>query len=109
MPPCFSLLLACSGKGAQAAISQHIGLSLAGAGIGLAIIGYLAIEHFLYKKKDWTLAAALVLIVLHPAWWISAMHGDCGYTKFYASSVFVLLFIALALRASFRKRPDEAP
>lgn len=67
---------ACSGPGAGEAIAQSIEIGYTHAMGGLLIIslGLLALG-----PRWWPIPALLVsLLVLHPAWTISAISGDCG-------------------------------
>lgn len=79
-------------------------MAFAGAGICLAITAMLAVDRFLYGHEDWSYYVAIILMAVHPAWSISATSGDCGHLKFDAACVFVVVFIALAIRSAFRSR-----
>jgi hypothetical protein len=54
------------------------------AGIGMLIAG--ALWFFTGRLKGFALAGVAIL-VLHPAWTISAVSGDCGYTKASAATI----------------------
>ena len=81
---------ACSGPGAHRVIAENIAYSrwsALGVGLMLLPIGYRYVRGGLWE-------AALphgVLLALHPAWTISAMHGDCGYLQAGASTVVLVL------------------
>jgi hypothetical protein len=73
-----TLLWACSGPGAGAAIAWIIRFAnwnAIGAAAALEIV--LAI-HFLILRRPVYPIACGALFVLHPAWTISARKGDCG-------------------------------
>lgn len=71
------LALACSGPGAMAAIlrAERMGWMLWGATLLLAG----AVVFFRLRADGWRAQWPLLLLVgLHPGWWMSARSGDCG-------------------------------
>jgi hypothetical protein len=81
-------VLACSG-GAEA-IYVSIALGYAHARAAAVLLGISMSLGFLQRR--W-LPPILLLILLsiHPAWTVSAIHGDCGMLKQSASWVFTLI------------------
>lgn len=81
-------LFACSGPGAGAAIARSIEIGYAHAivtgGLLVLSLGLLALG-----PRWWPIPALLVsLLVMHLAWTINAISGDCGDFKRDASLVF---------------------
>ncbi len=81
------VLLACSGPGAGAAIAESIAVGYTHAAVaGGLLLASLAVSAF---TRRWATPAVLVgLLVLHPAWTVSAISGDCGHLKREVSWVF---------------------
>ena len=91
------LPLACSGPGAGPAIAASISIGYYCAGLAALITTAL---FFLYRSRGGSAGVAwtgIVLLLLHPAWTISATHGDCGVLKLAASGVVSLAFVVLLL------------
>ena len=78
-------LIACSGPGAASTIRVNVAYAQicaeVGAFITLALI-YDGIRHHQWGKAWW---AAALLMLIHPAWTVSAYDGDCGYTLYDAA------------------------
>lgn len=92
--PCF----ACSGPGAAALIRESIevGNWLA---VGSAIVTMLVFLHSVIScKLTWSLPIAVLLLVFHPAWTISATQGDCGTLKTQLSWWFGCAYLAILVR-----------
>jgi hypothetical protein len=71
------LALACSGPGAMATIlrSERLGWMLWGATLLLAV----AVALVRLRADGWRAHWPLLLLVgVHPGWWMSARSGDCG-------------------------------
>ncbi len=71
--------LACSGPGAAGAIrtSILIGRSFVGVSAAFVAAGSIYLSRRSIKSPiGWLLAA----LALQPGWWMSASHGDCGYS-----------------------------
>jgi hypothetical protein len=86
---------ACSGPGAMAAIqgNERLGWILWGTTL-LAAAAFAS--HRVMRARGWRRQWPLALFVmLHPGWWMSARHGDCGYTLRDGS----ILFLGLTLVA----------
>src|SRR5262245_62108622 len=74
-------MFACSGPGAPAAIARSVEIGYTHAGIAggllLASVALLAVA-----RRGWALPAILLgLLIIHPAWTISVIEGDCGYLR----------------------------
>lgn len=82
--------LACSGPGAMAAIeaAERRGWML--FAITAAIVG-LAAGFAISRKRKGTAISMLPLLLLHPAIWFGARHGDCGHLLTLASYVFLVV------------------
>src|SRR5437588_147441 len=89
------LILACSGPGAGAAIQQSIIIGYFCAAIGAVITLALAYDSWRMGYARFTLTVALLMLFLHPAWTISAIHGDCGFLKRDVSYFFTAIYLGL--------------
>ncbi len=91
------LFLACKGPGAMIAIqeSTRIGYYC----VAFAVVGTLLLirDRLVGQKPSFVLPVALVLVLLHPAWTISARRGDCGELRVLASYVFTGVLISLLI------------
>lgn len=105
-------ILACSGPGAGQAIARNIALGYYFA----AATGIIVIWLFRLRSRtgrDRPAYWGVALFVLHPAWTISAIRGDCGSAKVTLSCVVILIVTAvlvlqlLAFRR-YKKLPDES-
>ncbi|MDC3955257.1 hypothetical protein [Polyangium jinanense] len=91
---------ACSGPGAMEAIlrAERLGWILWGVtllvAVGSTLVPRLRAAGF---RKQWPL---LLLLVLHPGWWMSARSGDCGRTLL-AGSVLVAALTPLVAGVLF--------
>jgi hypothetical protein len=84
-------LLACSGPGAAATIARSIEIGYTHAAV-VCTLFLLSLSIAAFGTRRWGVPAVLaVLLLLHPAWTISAIHGDCGYFKRDASWVFTIV------------------
>lgn len=80
-------MFACSGPGAGAAIARSIEIGYTHAGV-LAGLLMVSVAVFARGPRRWDVPVVLlVLLLLHPAWTISAISGDCGFFKRDASRV----------------------
>jgi hypothetical protein len=99
-------LLACSGPGAAKIIreSELIGWSLAGLSIAIVAGGCsLLRRRSLGHRIPWIVAP----LVLHPRWWMDAVHGDCGYGLRFWSFVATLgIAVAVALAICWPRRAE---
>ena len=91
------LTIACSGPRAYLAIATNIGISKHQA---LFVAGIVFCSLVLSLKRREIPKVALIIILplcFHPAWTVSATHGDCGAQKLGLS--LALSFFSLALLA----------
>lgn len=93
LPFLASAAWACSGEGAEEAIS------LSGRIGGVSGLLSMALTVFIVAKKPkwWVRGVAIALSVFHPAWWMSALHGDCGYSLRLAAPVMAAVHVGIAL------------
>lgn len=77
----------------QVAITFGYFCSAAGGVITLA----LAYDAMRMKRIRLTLPAAVLILVLHPAWTVSATSGDCGHFKIESSIFFTAVFLSLMI------------
>jgi hypothetical protein len=91
------VILACSGPGAAATIQQSITIGYFCAALGGVIT--LALAFDAWRVRDWrfTLPTAAVMLLVHPAWTVSAAHGDCGFFKRDVSYFFTAIYFALMI------------
>ena len=87
--------LACSGPGAGLTIRENIVISLFCAAISAVIVGAIALDDWRLGRFGGRLGIGLVLLAIHPAWTVSAIHGDCGYQKRDLSCLVVALLLGL--------------
>jgi len=94
-------LFACSGPGAGEAIAVSILIGYRHAALAAVLLG-LGLLLLTLSPKRWLFPAILgALLLLHPAWTVSAIHGDCGIMKRDASRVFTAVSsAALVLQAA---------
>ncbi len=90
-------ILACSGPGAWAAIQEAISYGYLCAAIG----GVITLSMYLYsiatQRLGFPLAIAGAMLAIHPAWTVSAVSGDCGQMKVFASEIFTVIFVGLVV------------
>jgi hypothetical protein len=89
-------LLACSGPGAGAAISRSIQLGYLHAAGLVALIAVAAVVPVALGARWRAPKPLLILLLVHPAWTVSAVHGDCGHLKRAASWAVTVLGCAIA-------------
>lgn len=65
--------------------------AMAGGVITLA----LAYDTIKAKHFRFTLPVAIVMLLIHPAWTVSANHGDCGGQKIQLSIFFTAIYLGL--------------
>ena len=91
------VILACSGPGAPATIQQSIIIGYFCAAIGGVITLALGYDTWRMRDLRFTLVVAAVMLLLHPAWTVSAIHGDCGFFKRDVSYFFTAVYFALMI------------
>ena len=91
------VILACSGPGAPATIQQSIIIGYFCAAIGGVITLALGYDAWRMRDLRFTLPVAAVMLLLHPAWTVSAIHGDCGFFKRDVSYFFTAVYFALMI------------
>jgi len=99
--------LGCSGPGAMAGISAAVEYGFRAAAVVGAITILILVVWGIFCRR-WAVALAhLGLIATHPAWTVSAVHGDCGMRKVQLSSAYILLALVafgIALFSGFRSK-----
>jgi hypothetical protein len=109
-------MLACSGPGAGAIIGRNIDIGNMNAAVAGAIL-LASVSAFAVTRSCWGFPTAiLILFLLHPAWTVSAIHGDCGELLRDASYVVTgLVVLIMGAHMAFtvwvlvrRSRPDAA-
>jgi len=106
-------LFACSGPGAGEAIAVSILIGYRHAALAAVLLG-LGLLLLALSPKRWLFPAILgALLLLHPAWTVSAIHGDCGFMKRDASRVFTAVSCAAlglqALLVARKRTKDQNP
>lgn len=99
--------LACSGPGAGELIAKNERL-----GVILCLVTMLLAVVFLLtrrlRSRAWNRKWPLVLLaVAHPGWWMSARHGDCGFTVRDGSILILSLTVIYGAVCWLRAKPDE--
>jgi len=92
------IMLACSGPGAMAAIRQAVIIGYFCAATGGVITLALAYDSTRRGHSRFTLPIAATMLLIHPAWTVSAVHGDCGSLKIQTSIVFTIVYLGLMFR-----------
>lgn len=97
--------LACSGPGAGELISKNERL-----GAMLCLTTMLLAVGFLFTKRlrarAWNKKWPLVLLAIaHPGWWMSARHGDCGFTVRDGSILMLALTVIYGAVCWWRAKP----
>jgi hypothetical protein len=88
-------ILACSGPGAMTVIQQSITIGYFCAAFGGVATLALAYDFLRTRRVRFTLPVASLLMLVHPAWTVSATRGDCGFFKRDVSYVLTAIFIGL--------------
>jgi len=105
--PSLLSLFACSGPGAGDAIATNIRIGYVGAVFsGLLLIPVFHAYNYGHGRR-WPFLWSFILLIIHPAWTVSAIGGDCGGMKFVSTCFFTILatvFFVLQRRYS-RPRP----
>jgi hypothetical protein len=91
------IMLACSGPGAMAAIQQAITFGYFCAGAAGVVTLALAFDAVRLRRFRFTLPVAAVMLLIHPAWTISATRGDCGGFKIQTSLFFTAVYFGLMI------------
>ena len=74
-----SVTFACSGPGAAALIKANTVTGFTHAAFGFILLLATVAYYFLRKKKGLLIVVfSVAVLVVHPAWTIGAMLGDCG-------------------------------
>ena len=89
-------LLACSGEHALEVIYVTIWTGFAHAR-GLGFLCVVSACLALAPRRFMPPITLLCLLAIHPAWTISAIHGDCGQTKLIASWLFIGIGISVVV------------
>jgi len=98
MLPSF-LTLACSGPGTVVvdAINRAITTGYLCAAASGVITAAIAIDAWRRGRRRYIFWVAAVILAIHPAWTVSAVHGDCGALKVCASLLCLLMHAGLML------------
>jgi hypothetical protein len=65
------------------------------AAAGGAVTVALAYNAMRKRRFRFTLAVAGIMLLIHPAWTVSAIDGDCGMMKILTSAVFAAIHFGL--------------
>jgi len=84
----FPSIVACSGPGAGQAIADSIAYANGQAIVALILTIATAGLWLVFRRQAlvWAFLASLVFLCIHPAWTVSAIHGDCGQFKVMAAT-----------------------
>ena len=100
-------IFACSGPGAMATIAGNIAFAQQQASVvGLFTAVSLATWAKFSRRMRYP-AICLLLLSFHPAWAMSATHGDCGYGMANGAmwaTPFALLTVGMQVRYAVRVR-----
>jgi hypothetical protein len=95
------IVLACSGPGAGATIQVSITIGYFCAAIGGVITAALAYDSLRTQRWRFALPIAAFMLLIHPAWTVSAVHGDCGSLKRDVSYAFTAIYFGLMVLQCF--------
>ena len=106
------MLFACSGPGAGAAIGRSIEIGYEHAGLLAACL--LVSRVVLPRRPGRNVLSGVLfgLLVVHPAWTVGALSGDCGFFKREASWSFTIAgYVAVGWQIALLAppRPARAP
>jgi hypothetical protein len=106
------VVFACSGEGAGAIIRENIVIGYLCAAVGGVITLALGFDAWRTGRWRFALPAAALMLLMHPAWSVSAVHGDCGFFKRDASYFFTAVYSGLMIYQCFlaawpKPRPDQ--
>jgi len=90
-------ILACSGPGAGRAIADAMRFGYISAGITFALLGATASLYLFVRRNPWAAILNLSPMVIHPAWTVSAIGGDCGTLKVFASHAWICLAVCMLI------------
>jgi hypothetical protein len=102
-------LLACSGPGAMKAIADSIATGNLLALIGGVLVAGVAIHALVTNSWYFPTWMSIGLMILHPAWTVSAIQGDCGWQKVVCSYGVTGLLAVLGMIQAFLVRSNAAP
>ena len=94
---------ACSGPGAAERIARNVVASWALLGLAIVAAGWCAWRAW-RRRATWLALASLLLIAVHPAWWLSGYSGDCGASKLWGSAIGTFLVLVVAALGWSRTR-----
>jgi hypothetical protein len=81
----------------MAAIHQAITIGYFCAGAAGVITLALACDAMRSRRFRFTLPVAAMMLLIHPAWTVSATHGDCGGFKIQTSIFFTTAYFGLII------------
>ena len=90
------LVLACSGPEAGVSIYAAVLMGYLSAAGGIVAAVALGIDAWRCRRVCFPFPLACLLILIHPAWTISAIDGDCGMQKTLASWAFTAAFVGVS-------------
>ena len=102
------VVLACSGPGAATLIQRNISIGHFCAAIGGIITLALGFDAWRTSRWKFAFPVATVMLLMHPAWTVSAIHGDCGLFKRDASYFFTAIYFGLLIYQSLVNRWPKA-
>jgi hypothetical protein len=98
-------LIACSGPGAGVAITKSVSIGYASAGLTAVLVIRMIVLSRRHPLPLFPVFTSVILLLLHPAWTVSAVRGDCGEMKRIASYAVlaVVLFLSMAVRKMVKR------
>lgn len=77
--------------------------------IGGVLVAGVAIHALVTNSWYFPTWMSIGLMILHPAWTVSAVHGDCGWQKVVCSYVTTAVLVVLLVIQAFLVRSNAAP
>lgn len=99
-----SVQIACSGPGVIEAIVESVRLGYLHAAFAVLVSAGLLLWHWRRGGLPW-MALPAGLLLVHPAWTVSVMGGDCGYARRAWSLYFSVAFAVLLAVQLYARRP----
>ncbi len=97
-------LLACSGPGAGRKIAWSIAIGFICFVFAAFVVKQLLFLFECRGAKRWPVYWGFGLLSFHPAWSVSAIHGDCGIIKVIASLVVSIVLTVLLVIQKYAAR-----
>ena len=102
-------VLACSGSGASEAIKTSIEIGNYCAYVSIVLTLFTVWINLKIRTRLTTvfLIISILLTIFHPGFWISAISGDCGMLRLYASIVITAMIALILLMTIIKNKRNQ--